>query len=249
MRYRSKLSCLLLVIGVALTSACQSRHALKLRHLRGFVPGTRNIFEPARVAVAPPSGLAAIAEPQVGMVCLADGKIESELYATNLESLLVAALVTQLRDSGLDAFALAAPTGDERAVGADFVLTTDLEQFQVIKSIGRFFVVGDCARCHSEPVTPILDRYFTMRSRVRLRFSVRDHNGLTLYSGSIAGSEDEPPPRMPGESFLPLETEPGESLSVALSRAVGALVLDPALRQVLRAPVDRRAPLPPGAVY
>jgi len=235
MRYGSKLFGLLLAITIALTSACQHRHTLKLRHLRGFVPATRNIFESARMAVAPPSGLAAIAEHQVGMVCRADGKIESELYATNLESLLVAALVTQLRDSGLDAFALAVPAGGERAVGADFVLTTDLEQFQVIKSIGHFFVVGDCARCHTEPVKPVLDRYFTMRSRVRLRFTVRDRNGLTLYTGSIAGSEDEPPPRMPGESFLPLETEPGESLSVALSRAVGTLVLDPALRQVLRA--------------
>jgi hypothetical protein len=173
------------------------------------------------------------------MVYRANGKVESELYATNLGALVAAALVTQLRDSGLDAFVLAAPSAENRA-GADFVLTSELEELRVIKRIGRFLVVADCTRCHSQPVKPILDRYFTMQSRVRLRFSVRDRNGATLYTGSITGAEDEPPPRIAGESFLPLETEPGESLSVALSRAVGSLVLDPALRRVFQTSRTRR---------
>jgi len=201
--------------------------------LRGFVPGTRNIFAPARIAVAPPGGIAAIAEPKIGTVRGADGKIESNLYATNLKELLVTALVTQLRDSGIDAFALKTPTRDTQAVSAELVLAADLEQFEVIKSIGNFFVVGDCARCHTEPVKPVVGRQFTMSSRVRLRFSVFDRNGATLYSRSTAASEDEPPPGKPGESFIPLETEPGESLSVALSRAVGALVLDPAFGKIV----------------
>ncbi len=165
-----------------------------------------------------------------------DGKIETKLYATNLKGLILAALVTQLRDSGLDAFAVATPTaaGKDELAGADFLLTTEVEEFRVTKRIGSFFVVGDCARCHSRPVEPILDRYFTMSSRVRLRFGVRDRNGTT-YTGSISASEDEPPSSRPGESFLPLETDPAESLSVALSRAIGSLPLDPGLRRLLRA--------------
>ena len=233
--FKSKLSCLLLATVVAAVSACRHQETIKLRYLRGFVPGTRNIFEPARIAVAPPGGIAATAEPEVGMVRGADGKISSKLYATHLRDLLVNALVTQLRDSGMDAFALEDPTRDKGANNADFILTTDVEQFEVTKSIGNFFVVGDCARCHSQPIKPVLGQHFTMGSRVRLRFTLRDRNGATICSGSVAGAEDEPPPSKPGESFIPLETQPGESLSVALSRAIGALVLDPALGQALHA--------------
>ena len=233
---RNRLLYVLFVSVVALTSACDQRQTLKLQYLRGFVPGTRNAFEPARIAITPPGGLAAAAEREIGVVYGADEKIETKLYATNLEGLILGTLVTQMRDSGLDAFAVAAPAaaGKDEMAGADFLLTTEVEEFRVTKRIGSFFVVGDCVRCHSQPVKPILDRYFTMTSRVRLRFGVRDRNGTTLCTGSISGSEDEPPTSRPGESFLPLETEPAESLSVALSRAIGSLPLDPALGRVLR---------------
>src|ERR1019366_5714566 len=138
---RNRLFYLLFVSAVALTSACDQRQTLKLRHLRGFVPGTRNAFEPARIAITPPGGLAAAAEREIGVVYGVDGKIETKLYATNLKGLILAALVTQLRDSGLDAFAVATPiaAGKDELAGADFLLTTEVEEFRVTKRIGSFF--------------------------------------------------------------------------------------------------------------
>jgi hypothetical protein len=47
--------------------------------------------------------------------------------------------------------------------------------------------------------------------------------------------EDEPPKPAGGEVFFPLETDPAESLSVALSRAIGALLVDPRFRAVFPA--------------
>jgi hypothetical protein len=54
-----------------------------------------------------------------------------------------------------------------------------------------------------------------------------------LYSGEISGIESEPPNPVGGEVFLPLETLPAESLSVALSRAVGSLMLQAQFRRAL----------------
>jgi len=128
---RNSLLYVLFVSVVALTSACDQRQTLKLRYLRGFVPGTRNAFEPARIAITPPGGLATFAEREIGVVYGADEKIETKLYATNLEGLIVATLVTQMRDSGLDAFAVAAPAaaGKDEMAGADFLLTPRSKRF------------------------------------------------------------------------------------------------------------------------
>jgi hypothetical protein len=58
-------------------------------------------------------------------------------------------------------------------------------------------------------------------------------DGAVLYQNEVTGVEDEPPKPVGGEVFFPLETEPAESLSVALSRAIGALLIDPKFRQTL----------------
>ena len=76
-------------------------------------------------------------------------------------------------------------------------------------------------------------RYFTMSAVVRVKFTLKNRDGAVLYSGEINGLENEPPNPVGAEVFLPLETEPAESLSVALSRAVGLLMLQPEFRAVL----------------
>jgi len=56
-----------------------------------------------------------------------------------------------------------------------------------------------------------------------------------VYDSEVTGAEDEPPKPVGGEVFFPLETDPAESLSVALSRAIGNLLADPEFRQAFPA--------------
>jgi len=73
-------------------------------------------------------------------------------------------------------------------------------------------------------------QYFTMTSRVRLKYRLQRRDGSVVYENEVTGVEDEPPKPVGGEVFFPLETDPAESLSVALSRAVGTLLADPKFR-------------------
>jgi hypothetical protein len=99
------------------------------------------------------------------------------------------------------------------------MLTSELEQLEVNKRFGANMTI------HGQ--------YFTMRSVVRVKYELRNRDGGVIYSGEITGTEDEPPNPVGAEVFLPLETEPAESLSVAMSRAVGQLIVDPKFRDAL----------------
>jgi hypothetical protein len=76
-------------------------------------------------------------------------------------------------------------------------------------------------------------QYFTMHAVVRVKYQLKSREGAVLYSNEISGIENEPPNPVGAEVFLPLETEPAESLSVALSRAVGLLMIDAQFRSSL----------------
>ena len=78
-----------------------------------------------------------------------------------------------------------------------------------------------------------------MHAVVRVKYQLKNRDGAVLYSDEISGIENEPPNPVGAEVFLPLETEPAESLSVALSRAVGLLMLDPKFRSALPNARDR----------
>jgi hypothetical protein len=65
-----------------------------------------------------------------------------------------------------------------------------------------------------------------MKSEVRVATRLFDISGRLIYDGAVTATEDEPPAPVAGEVFLPLETDPAESLSVALSRAAGHLILE-----------------------
>jgi hypothetical protein len=83
---------------------------------------------------------------------------------------------------------------------------------------------------------------------VRARITLSDRVGAVLYSGEISGIESEPPNPVGGEVFLPLETLPAESLSVALSRAIGSLMLQPQFRGSLPLqPAEAASPPTPAA--
>jgi len=201
-------------------SGCARREVLQLHYLNGFVPGTRAIFPPVKVAVAPIGGNLASGTHDVGGVYSATGERQEILSISNAGAAVHDALMSGLADSGLKAIALDTDLDPKNLPpGIELSLSCELEQLQVIKRFGN---------AHS-----VHGQYFTMTSRVGLKFSLRGRRGVTLYENEQLGREEEPPKPVGGEIFFPLETEPAESLSVAMSRAIGTLLANPDFRKVL----------------
>lgn len=205
---------------VTLLTGCKPSTRVDLHYLSGFVPGSQNIFRPAKIAVPPTTGNPGAGGFEVGAIYNADGAAQTHLAVADGLRALNNALIKGLADAGLVPVALDSNPGDGKPPeGSDFILTSELEQLEVNK---RF-----------EATQTIHGQYFTMRGVVRVKYQLRNREGAVLYSNEISGAENEPPNTVGGEVFLPLETEPAESLSVALSRAVGLLILDPEFRAAL----------------
>ncbi len=203
-------------LALALTG-CKPRTRIDLHYLPGFVPGSQNIFRPVRIAVPPTTGNFGSGDSNVGTIYAADGAPQTPLVVADAARAFNHALIKGLADAGLMPVALDSNPGDGKPPeGSDFILTSDLEQLEVNK---RF---GTSQTLHGQ--------YFSMRAVVRVKFELKNRDGTVLYSDEINGIENEPPNPVGAEVFLPLETEPAESLSVALSRAVGLLMLQSAFR-------------------
>jgi len=201
-------------------SGCKPRTLIVLHYLPGFVPGSQNIFHPARIAVPPTSGNFGSGESEVGRIYAADGTSQAPLVVADGAHTFNNALIKGLAAAGLAPVALDSnPADGKPPEGSDFILTSELEELGVNKRFG--------------PNETIHGRYFTMNAVVRVKYQLKNRDGAVLYSNRISGTEDEPPNPVGGEVFLPLETEPAESLSVALSRAVGLLMLQPGFRGAL----------------
>jgi hypothetical protein len=213
------LASLCAVIGCALgcASGCTSREALKLHYLNGIVPQTHAVFLPANIAVAPVGGELTVGSPDVGNIYNSSGGLEKSLSVSDAGAAVHAALMMGLADAGLKPIALdnVINPGDLQP-GVDAMLSCELQQLTVEKDFGA--------------TQTIHGQYFTMTSRVKMKFMLWRRDGSTLYTNEITGAEDEPPKPLGGEVFFPLETDPAESLSVAMSRAIGALVIDPKFR-------------------
>lgn len=189
--------------------------------------GSQNIFRPVKIAVPPTTGDFGAGDSNVGNVYAADGSVQTPLVVADAAPAFNRALIAGLADSGLMAVALDSDSTDGKPPeGSDYILTSELEQILVNKRFGTMQTV------HGQ--------YFTMHAVVRAKYELKNRDGAILYSDQISGIENEPPNPVGGEVFLPLETEPAESLSVALSRAVGLLMLQPGFRQALPS-----RPLPP----
>ncbi len=198
-------------------AGCAPREVIKLHYLSGFVPGTRAIFLPANLALAPISGDLATGAHDVGGVYNSSGHLEKTLQVSEAGAVVHDALITSLADAGLKPLALSADSGSGDAkTGVDMQLTCDLRQLMVEKHFGV--------------EQTIHGQYFAMTSRVKLKFKLQRRDGSLVYENEVTGVEDEPPKPVGGEVFFPLETDPAESLSVALSRAVGALLTDRTFR-------------------
>jgi hypothetical protein len=218
-------------------TGCKPSTRLDLHYLSGFVPGSQNIFRPAKIAVPPTTGSAGAGDFGLGAIYDANGAAQTRLAIGDGLRAFNNALIKGLADAGLAPFALDSNPGDGKPPqGSDFILSSELEQLEVNK---RF-----------EATQTIHGQYFTMKAVVRVKYQLRNRDGAVLYSKEISGVESEPPNTVGGEVFLPLETEPAESLSVALSRAVGLLILDHEfraalpMRSVATAPTSTPTPQP-----
>ncbi len=209
----------MVAVALALTG-CKPRTRIDLHYLPGFVPGSQNIFRPVRIAVPPTTANFGSGNSNLGMIYAADGTPQTPLVTTDAGRAFNNALIKGLADAGLMPVALDSNPGDGKPPeGSDFILTSDLEQLEVNKRFGT--------------IQTVHGRYFSMRAVVRVKFELKNRDGAVLYSDEISGIENEPPNPVGAEVFLPLETEPAESLSVALSRAVGGLMLQPGFRAAL----------------
>lgn len=193
---------------------------MRLHFLPGFVPGSQSIFYPAKVGVPPVGGKFVAGTFRVGGVYKADGTLERPLFVKDFGALVRQSILKGLSDAGLKPVPLVVRSAPGALpFGVDLMLACDVEQVSVNKYFGSKMTVHG--------------RYFTMDSRVRLKFTLQSRLGDTLYAGEILGTEEEPPLPVGHEVFLPLETDPAESLSVALSRAVGSLFVEPEMKRSL----------------
>jgi hypothetical protein len=208
---------MLALLGLCELAGCTPREVLKLHYLQGFVPGTRAIFLPANLAVAPIGGELASGNHDVGKIYQSSGNVETRLQVSDGGATVRDALMASLVDAGLKPTALD-PSIDPKDFkpGVDLMLSCDLQQLEVEKRFGAQQTI------HGE--------YFTMTSRVKLKYKLQRRDGAVLYEHEVTGVEEEPPKPVGAEVFFPLETDPAESLSVALSRAIGALLVDPKFR-------------------
>jgi hypothetical protein len=208
-----------MALGLAL-SGCRPGTRIELHYLPDFVAGSQNVFRPVKIAVPPTTGSVYSGNYQVGTIYSADGTVQTQLVVADAAGTFNKALLKGLADAGPVPVALDSNPADGKPPGgSDYILTSELEQIEVNK---RF-----------EARQTIHGQYFTMKAVVRVRFELRNRDGAMLYSGEISGIENEPPSPVGAEVFLPLETEPAESLSVALSRAVGLLMIQPKFREAL----------------
>jgi hypothetical protein len=192
-----------------------------VHYLPGFVAGSQNVFAPVKIKVPPTTGGFSSGGCDVGSIYDVSGAAQTRLSVADPKRLFSETLMKGLKGAGLEPLALDSPPskGGELPEGYDFILVSKLQQFEVEKRFGAEETV------HGQ--------YFSMTATVRAKFELRSRAGDVLYSGEITGLENEPPTPVGGEVFLPLETEPAESLSVALSRAVGSLMIEPKFRGAL----------------
>jgi len=198
--------------------ACDRRPPIpSLHYLPGFVPGSENTFQPKNIAVMPIEGRGASGNIVAGAVYDQNGKQIESVIIDGVEKSMTEGLERSLQDAGLHLV----PANDP---GADFKLSARLISFAISKRFSAEQTV------HGQ--------YFTMDAAVTIAFELRDRSGKIVFSKTITGSEQEPPKPVGHEVFFPLETDPVEALSVAMSRAIGGLIIAPAFRALM--PVRQR---------
>ncbi len=194
---------------------------VKLHYLPGIVPGSQKSLALQKVGVAPITGENVSGTAVIGGVYNPDLSISPEIKIVDAGEQLRDALIAALGDAGLEAAKVESPK-EKQPLPNDlrYVLEPKLWDLRVEKRLSNRVTVHG--------------RYFTMKSMVTLKFSYIDSQGRLAHEITTTGLEEEPPPPKGGEEFLPLETDPQESLSVAMSRAFGQMITDPDNKNLFR---------------
>ena len=112
-------------------------------------------------------------EYQAGAIYSADGSPQTPLLVVDAARAFNNGLIKGLTDSGLVPVALDSnPADGKPPEGSDFILSSELEQFEVNK---RF-----------EANQTIHGQYFTMNAVVRAKFELKNRDGAVIYSGEIS---------------------------------------------------------------
>jgi hypothetical protein len=201
-----------------------------LHYLPGFVAGSENIFQPIAIAVMRTTDEHGFYKVVAGGVYSPDGKLTDPVVVTGIQKTVTAGLERALADAGLKPVAFKPWRSMPPAIV--FTLRSYLASVKVSKQFGAQQTV------HGQ--------YFTMDASVTIAYEMRDRAGKVVFSKRITGAEHEPPTPVGHEVFFPLETDPIEALSVAMSRAIGGLMIDPGFRALMPARPKASAP-PPSA--
>src|SRR5579862_3486351 len=110
-----------LALALALTG-CKPRTRLELHYLPCFVPGSQNIFAPAKIAVLPTTGNFGAGVSEAGAIYAPDGTVETPLVVSDAAGAFNRALIQALADAGLAPVALSSnPAGGRPPAGWDFI--------------------------------------------------------------------------------------------------------------------------------
>ena len=152
----------------------RAAHHIDLHYLPNFVPGAQTIFCPAKIAVPPTTGISAVTTKLVRYA--PDGTVQTPLVVADPARTLNGALIKGLADAGLVPMALDAnPAHGKPPEGADFILASELEQFEVHKRFGANQTI------HGQ--------YFTMHPLVRVKYDLRNRDGAMIYWARSAASK------------------------------------------------------------
>jgi hypothetical protein len=219
LNHKRALTLAALIVCAVWSAGCGSPEPLKVHYLPGFVPGSEHIFHPAHIGVYPAQGTLAQGQFRVGAIYSASGASQRLLYIDDFGALVTRAVMNALEEAGLQPVLVNSRSPARLPDGVDYLLVTTIDRVSVIKRFGSRMTV------HGQ--------YFTMASQVKLSFELYSRASPVLFKSAVAGNEEEPPAPVHHEEFLPLETDPGESLSVAMSRALGALMIQPGFQEAL----------------
>jgi hypothetical protein len=151
--------------------------------------------------------------PAVGVIVDETGKIAQRLYGPPLDSLVQDAIARAAQEAGLDATAVNLPLQNELAArNTDYVIDTKIVRCWVTKSRGGAHPQGG----------PL----WHATAEVALDVTIyKPPFTVPFWQGQAAAVYDDPPPSISGDNAGEAEIyeQPGEVLSVAMTRAVAAV--------------------------
>jgi hypothetical protein len=215
------------VIGCA-TNQEQNPPAASVQSVQYYpflVKGYENLYPKRRVVVLPATDHRDFADasgvdhspngghPAIGTVVNQQGKVIERLFGPSLEAVVQDAVVHAANEAGMAASATAVPLHQELgARAADYVITASIQRFWVTKGRGP-----------DEPDGP---SWHTVAEVILNATVYKPPFEVAFWQGQSAAVYTDPPAPVNGVSLgdeAEIYDQPGEVLSVALTRAVAQI--------------------------